>query len=50
MSLNDVAVDVSNKRLIVHDDMAQKISIFTYEGEFIEKIRLDFITTSIAYL
>ena len=30
--------------------MAQKISIFTYEGEFIEKIRLDFITTSIAYL
>ena len=50
LSLNDVAVDVSNKRLIVHDDMAQKISIFTYEGEFIEKIRLDFITTSIAYL
>ncbi|MCH7396618.1 6-bladed beta-propeller [Belliella sp. DSM 107340] len=49
-SIRDVSLDVSNKRICLVDLDGRRIKFYTYEGDFIESVRMPFLFSSMIHL
>ncbi|WP_241294583.1 6-bladed beta-propeller [Belliella kenyensis] len=49
-SIRDVSLDVANKRICLVDLDGRRIKFYTYEGEFLESVRMPFLFSSMIHL